>query len=119
MARQALSRRAIDVTTPTGGPGMRKLFGGMLLTALALSLPAAAQAQRRATAASGVATHEFGVDVGLAYVKPNGVDGGINLQTPLDVRYGFVPRSGKMMWEPRLGLNFSTVGGNTTYLFTP
>lgn len=98
---------------------MRKLLGGIVLAAFALSLPAAAHAQRRTTAASGGAQHEFGVDVGLAYVKPNGVDGGINLQTPVDVRYGFVPRSGKMMWEPRLSLNFSTVGGNTTYLFTP
>ena len=98
---------------------MRKLFGGMVLAAVALSLPPAAHAQRRTTAASGVATHEFGVDLGLAYVKPNGVDGGINLQTPVDIRYGFVPRSGKMMWEPRLSLTFNTVGGNTTYLFTP
>jgi hypothetical protein len=98
---------------------MRKLFGGMVLAAIGLSLPAAAQAQRRTTAASGGAQHEFGVDVGVAYVKPNGVDGGINIQTPVDVRYGFVPRSGKMMWEPRLSLNFNTVGGNTTYLFTP
>jgi len=92
----------------------------MVLAALALSLPAAAQAQRRAAAPSG-AKHEFGVDVGLAYVSSNitGVDGGIVMVTPLDVRFGFVPRSGKMMWEPRLTLNFSTVGGNTTYLFTP
>ncbi len=99
---------------------MRKLLGGMVLAALALSLPAAAQAQRRAAAPSG-AKHEFGVDVGLAYVSSNitGVDGGIVMVTPLDVRFGFVPRSGKMMWEPRLTLNFSTVGGNTTYLFTP
>jgi hypothetical protein len=97
---------------------MRRLFGGLVLAALALSLPVAAHAQRRATA-SGVATHEFGLDLGVAYVKPNGVDGGINIQTPVDIRYGFVPRSGKMMWEPRLSLTFNTVGGNTTYLFTP
>jgi hypothetical protein len=38
----------------------------------------------------------------------------------VSLRFGFVPRSGKkMMWEPRLALNFSTVGGETTYLFTP
>ena len=99
---------------------MRKLFGGMVLAALALSLPAASHAQRRAAGASGGAKHEFGVDVGLAYVKPNGVDGGIVLQTPLDIRFGFVPGAGnKMMWEPRVTLNFNTVGGNTTYLFTP
>src|SRR6266850_2047011 len=99
--------------------GMRKLFGGMVLAALALSLPAAAHAQRRAAAPMGGAQHEIGVDVGLAYVKPNGVSGGMVLQTPLDVRFGFVPRSGKIMWEPRVTLNFNTVGGTTTYLFTP
>jgi len=32
---------------------MRKLFGGMVLAALALSLPAAASAQRRAAAPMG------------------------------------------------------------------
>lgn len=98
---------------------MRKLFGGMVLAAVALSLPAAAQAQRRATA--GGATHEFGLDLSAAYVSPNvtGVDGGISILTPVDVRYGFVPRSGKMMWEPRLGLNFNTVGGQTRYVLTP
>lgn len=99
---------------------MRKLFGGMVVATLALSLPAAAHAQRRATAPMG-AKHELGVDVGVAYVSSNitGVSGGIVMVTPLDVRFGFVPRSGKMMWEPRVTLNFSTVGGNTVYLFTP
>jgi hypothetical protein len=99
---------------------MRKL-GGIVLAALALSLAANAQAQRRTTAMSSGAKHEIGVDVGLAYVSSNitGVDGGIVLVTPLDVRVGFVPRSGKMMWEPRVSLNFSTVGGSTSYLFTP
>jgi hypothetical protein len=92
----------------------------MVLTALALSLPTTTIAQRRTTATMGGAKHEFGVDVGVAYVKPNGVDGGIAIITPLDVRFGFVPRAGhKMMWEPRVSLNFSTVGGETTYLFTP
>ena len=100
---------------------MRKLFGGMVLATLALSLPAALQAQRRAVAPMGGATHELGVDVGLAYVSSNiaGVSGGIVLQTPLDVRFGFVRAGNKMMWEPRLTLNFSTVGGSTSYLFTP
>jgi hypothetical protein len=100
---------------------MRKLLGGMVLAAVALSLPAAAHGQRRA-AATGGAQHEFGVDLGLAYVSPGqpGVDGGIELQTPLGLRFGLVPRAGnKMMWEPRLSLNFNTVGGSTTYLFTP
>ncbi|PYO91815.1 MAG: hypothetical protein DMD62_14900 [Gemmatimonadetes bacterium] len=100
---------------------MRKLFSGMVLAALALSAATGAQAQQHHTGASMAgAKHELGVDLGLAYVKPNNVSGGISLQTPVDVRFGFVPRSGKkLMWEPRLTLNFNTVGGNTTYLFTP
>jgi hypothetical protein len=100
---------------------MRKLFGGMVLAAVALSLPALAQAQRRAAAASGP-KHEYGFDLSAAYVSPNtdGVDGGIQLLTPVDIRYGFVPRAGKkMMWEPRVGLNFNTVGGETRYVLTP
>ena len=96
------------------------LFRGMMVVALALSVATAAYAQRRNTSASmGGAKHEFGVDAGVAYVKPNGVDGGIAIQTPFDVRFGFVPRTGKLMWEPRVTLNFSSVGGNTTDLFTP
>lgn len=99
---------------------MRKLFGGMVLAAVALSLPASTEAQRRPAAASS-AKHEFGLDLSAAYVSPNtdGIDGGISLITPVSLRFGFVPRSGKMMWEPRIALNFSTVGGETTYLFTP
>lgn len=97
---------------------MRKLFGGMVLAAVTLTLPTMAQAQRRTSASMGGAKHELGVDVGVAYVKPDGVDGGIVIQTPLDVRFGIVSAS-KMMWEPRLTLNFSSVGGNTTYLFQP
>src|SRR2546422_999247 len=51
---------------------MRKLFSGMVIAALALSLPTAAHAQRRAAAPSmGGANHEFGVDVGLGYVSSN------------------------------------------------
>lgn len=95
---------------------MRKLFAGMVLAAVALSLPASAQAQRRAAAPA--AKHEFGVDLGLAYVKPDGVDGGIALFTPVDVRWGFVsPKN--MMWEARGSLDFNTVGGTTSYQFEP
>lgn len=97
---------------------MRKLLAGMVLAAVALSLPASAQAQRRSAAAAPAAKHEFGVDLGLAYEKPDGVDGGIVLLTPLDVRVGFVtPKS--MMWEARALFDFSTVGGNTTYAIEP
>ena len=101
---------------------MRKLFAGIVVAAVALSLPALAQGQRRASATATGAKYEFGVDLSAAYVSPNadGVDGGISLITPVDVRLGFVPSAGKkMMWEPRLALNFNTVGGTTTYIFTP
>lgn len=99
---------------------MRKLFGGMVLAAIALSLPAAAHAQRRSTAAPmGGAKHEFGVDVGVAYIKPSNVDGGIGILAPFDLRYGFMPRSGKLMWEPHVALNFRTVAGQTIYVFNP
>ena len=96
---------------------MRKLFGGMVLAVVALSLPASAQAQQRRAAAPS-AKHEFGVDLGLAYVKPDGVDGGIAFGTPLDVRWGFVSAK-SMMWEARGTFNFNTVGGETAYEIEP
>jgi len=95
---------------------MRKLLAGMVLAAVALSLPASAQAQRRAAAPA--AKHEFGVDLGVAYVKPDGGDGGIVMQTPLDVRLGFVSAK-SMMWEPRFSFSFASGGGNTVYVFRP
>jgi hypothetical protein len=98
---------------------MRKLCGGMVLAALALSVTTTAHAQRRTTSASmGGDKHELGVDLGLAYVKPDLVSGGIVIQTPVDVRFGFVSAS-KMMWEARGTLLFSTVGGSTSYDFEP
>lgn len=94
---------------------MRKFIGGMAAAAVLLTLPSLAEAQRRTTAG---ARHEFGVDVFVGYVKPDGVDGGIRIGTPVDVRVGLV-KAGKMMWEPRFGLAFETVGGGTTYELTP
>src|SRR5438034_6572821 len=96
---------------------MRKLIGGMALATMLLSLPAAARAQRR-MAASGGAKHEFGLDVFAGYVKAKGSSGGIALVTPLNVRVGLV-KAGKIMWEPRFSLDFSTAGGATTYDFAP
>ena len=96
---------------------MRKLIGGMAAVAVLISLPAMADAQRRA--AAGGARHEFGVDIGVAYVKPDAVDGGIVIGTPVDVRVGLVSAGKKMMWEPRFALLFSTVGGSTIYQFNP
>src|SRR3989475_3040073 len=98
---------------------MRKLLAGMALAALALSLPATAHAQRRAAAPMGGAKHEFGIDVGVSYVKPQNVSGGIVIETPVDVRFGFVPSRGNMMWEGRVTAGINTVGGTTRYLLTP
>ena len=94
---------------------MRKLMSGVALAAVLGTIPALAEAQRQA--ATG-ARHEWGIDVGAGYMKPDGVDGGIFIITPLDVRLGFVSRS-NMMWEGRLGFDFNTVGGTTTYELRP
>lgn len=94
---------------------MRKLMSGVALATLLGTIPALAEAQRQAASA---ARHEWGADVGVGYAKPDGVDGGIFITTPLDVRLGFVGRS-NMMWEGRLGFDFSTVGGNTAYELRP
>lgn len=99
---------------------MRKLIGVTVLAAIALSLPNVTNAQRRAASSSmGGAQHELGVDLGLAYVKPQNISGGIVIETPVDVRFGLVPSSGNMMWEPRGSVTISTVGGTTTYKLTP
>jgi hypothetical protein len=103
---------------------MRKLCGGMVLAALALSVTTPAHAQRRTTtsASMGGAKHELGVDIGLAYVDPNvtGGSGGIVIQTPVDVRFGLVPRAGsKVMWEPRATFNFRSINGTTIYTLSP
>lgn len=91
----------------------------MIPVALLLSIPALAGAQRRAAPMShGDAKHEFGVDIGIAYSKPDQVDGGLLIGTPLDVRVG-LRSSGKMMWEPRFTFSFSSVGGTTVYALTP
>lgn len=93
---------------------MRKLIGGMAAAAVLLTLPSLAEAQRRTTAG---ARHEFGVDVFVGYVKPDGIDGGIAIGTPVDVRVGLV-KAGKMMWEPRFSFAIST-GGGTEYELRP
>lgn len=94
---------------------MRTLIVGVALAVMLASLPATADAQRRA--ATGP-RHEFGVDVFAGYIKPDGGDGGIAIITPLNVRVGLV-KAGDIMWEPRFSLDFSTVGGETTYELTP
>jgi hypothetical protein len=62
--------------------------------------------------------HELGADIGIAYASPSGGDGGIEIRTPLDIRFGIVSRT-ELMWEPRVSLALSSVGGTTTYFFNP
>ena len=64
--------------------GMRKFLGSIALVAVLVSVPALAEAQRRA-ATTGGAKHEFGVDLFAGYVKPDGVDGGIVIGTPVEI----------------------------------
>ncbi len=100
---------------------MRKLFGGMVLAVLALSLPAAAHAQRRAAAPMGGAKHEFGVDIGAAFGHiGSGCAancGTFALGTPVDLRIGFVGQS--MSIEPRVTLSYLSRGGGHVLLFGP
>jgi len=98
---------------------MRKLYGMALLALLVVPSVASTQQRRAAQrpAATG-AKHEIGVDLSAAYVKPESVDGGIVIGTPVDLRWGFVTRN-KLQWEGRLGLLFGTVGGGTQYAFRP
>jgi hypothetical protein len=101
-----------------------------LLAGVALA-PGVAAAQRpparptaRPQAASQSAAtggkHEFGVDIGLAWVSPDVGDSRIRVGTPLAIRVGFVPR-GRLMFEPRFALAFDSEGalGNASYAFTP
>ncbi len=100
---------------------MRKLIGGMAAVAVLISLPALADAQRRAAARpAGGAKHEFGVDLGIAYYDPDVGESGIRIGTPLDVRVGFVT-SKKLQWEARLNFLFDSKGTGTqgTHLISP
>jgi hypothetical protein len=100
---------------------MRKLIGGMAAVAVLISLPAVADAQRRAAARpAGGAKHEFGVDVGIAYYDPAVGDAGIRIGTPLDVRVGFVTPK-KLQWEGRLIFQLDSKGTGTqgTHFISP
>ena len=95
---------------------MRKLFISVLLAAVLV--PSLAAAQRRGSRAAPTGKQEFGFDLGAAYRKPSGEDGGIVIGTPLELRMGLVTAK-KLMWEPRLGFEFNTVGGSTSYNIRP
>ena len=81
--------------------------------------PARPAARAVAAAQARAAKHEFGIDLGFAWVSPDVGNSRIRVGTPLDVRIGFVSR-GRLMWEPRLGLAFDSEGlGDAAYTFTP
>ncbi len=98
---------------------MRNLIGGMTAVAVLVSLPALADAQRRAAAAGG-AKHEFGVDVGIAYYDPDIGESGIRIGAPLDIRVGFVTPK-KLQWEGRLIFDLDSKGAGTqgTHIISP
>jgi hypothetical protein len=98
---------------------MQKRIGSALALVALVAVPAMARAQARAGGGMGMdmPKHEFGVDAALVYSSPSGGTATFNVFTPVDVRVGFVS-SGKMMWEPRLTLNFAS-GGGTFLTFDP
>lgn len=93
---------------------MHRLTGTLAVSALLL-VPAVAQAQRAAMRAGG--EHEIGVDFGLAWVKPSGGNGALEVMTPVDVRLGFASR-GPLSLEPRFSMLLHSDGG-TTYFIDP
>jgi hypothetical protein len=95
---------------------MKRTLGTALAVVALVSLPAVARAQM-----TGMPTHEFGVDVGLAYSHVGSgctTDcGTFSVSTPVDVRIGFIS-SGPMMVEPRFTFALIT-GGGTLIMFDP
>jgi hypothetical protein len=97
---------------------MRKHLGTVLAVAGMIAVPALAQAQARGGAmAMPMPKHEFGVDIAAFLNSPSGGTSGLVIQTPVDVRIGFVSAS-KMSWETRFNFSLSTAG-STTYNFDP
>lgn len=98
-----------------------------LLVAGAALSPVIASAQRpparpaaRSAPAAPAPKNEFGVDLGLSWVSPEGGDSRIQIGSPLDLRVGFVSKS-RLMWEPRLSFAFNSegLGGDAAYTFSP
>jgi|SRR5713101_3579582 len=96
---------------------MRSFIGSTLVVVGLAVVPSLVLAQRRAPARTDThagAQHEFGVDLGANYAKPQNISGGIELLTPVDIRVGFRSR-GKLMWEPRASFGLTSYGGATRH----
>lgn len=85
---------------------MRRLISSVAVIAVAVAVPTLAAAQ-------AAPKHEFGVDVGLGLQSPSGGSTQFVLQTPVDVRVGFLSAS-PLSWEGRLTLTYASKGfGNS------
>jgi len=89
---------------------MRKLIGRTAVVAVLMLAPALAAAQR-----GMAAKHEFGVDVAFVYSKPSGGNSITQFGTPVDVRVGFVPAKGNLMFEPRVAIAFQSTTGASAH----
>lgn len=81
----------------------------------AVAAPAAAQ--HGGMGGMSGAKHELGVDVAFVYSKPSGGNSVFTFGTPVDVRLGFVPSKGKLMFEPRVALLYLHTSGGSTHDF--
>jgi hypothetical protein len=91
---------------------MLRQWGVLSVAGSLAMLPAPVAAQK----AMG-AKHELGVDVSLVYSKPSGGSSAFSLTTPVDVRIGFVPAKGKLMFEPRVSLMYAHTTGVSAHDF--
>jgi hypothetical protein len=98
---------------------MRKLIGYAALATL-LGLPAVTQAQRRGALPAGP-KNELGVDLAFQFIdRGAGVGGGVQLASPVDVRWGFMSRS-NVHFEVRGSLAYDSklAGGEASMTFSP
>ncbi len=89
---------------------MRNLIGRTTVVAALMLAPALAAAQK-----AMAAKHEFGVDAAFVYSKPSGGNGITQFGTPVDVRVGFVPAKGNLMFEPRVAIGFISTSGASSH----
>ena len=93
---------------------MRKVCGWLVAAAGLVAAPATLRAQAMAP------EHEIGVDVGVGLLSPSGGSTHFIVETPVDVRLGFVSRS-RLSWEGRLTLAYDSkgFGNNSRYSLAP